>query len=60
MKREFDKKLLEYLICPITGESLLYDEDQHLLINISKTHGYKVKDGIPIMNQEEVLILRKE
>lgn len=45
-----DKKLLDILVCPITGDSLLYDSESDELIG-SKFR-YKIENNIPIMLAE--------
>jgi len=57
MEREFNRDLLNYLICPMTREELEYDEDKQLLVNLSETYGYKVKNGTPVMYPDEAVKL---
>ena len=48
-----DKKLLDILVCPITKDSLEYNEETNELISISAGLAYPIKDGIPVMLIEE-------
>ena len=42
-------KLLEILVCPLTGEKLSYDEAAQELIAKQAGLAYPVRDGIPIL-----------
>ena len=44
-----DPKLLEILVCPLTGEKLNYDETAQELIAKQAGLAYPVRDGIPIL-----------
>ena len=44
-----DPKLLEILVCPLTGEKLSYDETAQELIAEQAGLAYPIRDGIPIM-----------
>ena len=48
-----DKKLLEILVCPVSKNSLKYDENTNELICEESGLAYKIKDGIPVMLPEE-------
>ena len=48
-----DPKLLEILVCPLTGEKLSYDETTQELIAEQAGLAYPIKDGIPIMLEDE-------
>ena len=48
-----DKKLLELLVCPVTKGSLIYQPDTQELISRSARLAYPVRDGIPVMLEEE-------
>ena len=50
---EFDPKMLEALVCPVTQTTLSYDaEKQELLSNAAKM-AFPVRNGIPIMLLDE-------
>jgi uncharacterized protein YbaR (Trm112 family) len=48
-----DPKLLEILVCPVTKGRLEYDRAKQELISRSAKLAYPIRDGIPIMLQEE-------
>lgn len=49
----FDTKLLEILVCPVTKAKLQYDNDKEELICLPSGLAYPVRDGIPVMLEEE-------
>lgn len=50
---KLDPKLLEILVCPLTGEKLSYDEAAQELIAKKAGLAYPIRDGIPIMVSDE-------
>jgi len=50
---KIDPKLLEILVCPVTKGPLEYDADAQELISRQAGLAYPIRDGIPIMLQEE-------
>jgi len=52
-KRGVDRKLLEFLVCPVTKGPLRYDEEAQELISEQARLAYPIRDGIPIMLAEE-------
>ena len=48
-----DAKLLEILVCPVTKGPLVYDKEKQELISKSARLAYPVRDGIPVMIEEE-------
>lgn len=48
-----DTKLLELLVCPITKGPLQYDREKHELISRSARLAYPVRDGIPVLLENE-------
>ena len=48
-----DSKLLEMLVCPVTKGPLIYDRARQELISKSARLAYPVRDGIPVMLEEE-------
>lgn len=52
-----DAKLLDILVCPITKGPLVYDRDKQELISRSARLAYPVRDGIPVMLEEEARVL---
>tara|TARA_R110000782_G_scaffold53221_6_gene113491 strand:- start:1291 stop:1479 length:189 start_codon:yes stop_codon:yes gene_type:complete len=55
-----DKKLLEILVCPVTKGSLYYDKENQELISKSARLAYPIRDGIPVMLEDEARALRDE
>ena len=55
-----DKKLLEILVCPVTKGPLIYDEKNQELISRSARLAYPVRDGIPVMLEDEARTLSTE
>ncbi len=52
-KRGIDRKLLEFLVCPVTKGPLRYDDAAQELISEQARLAYPIRDGIPIMLAEE-------
>ncbi len=52
-----DAKLLDILVCPITKGPLVYDKDKQELISRSARLAYPIRDGIPVMLEEEARTL---
>jgi len=48
-----DAKLLEILVCPVTKGPLVYDRQRQELISKSARLAYPIRDGIPVMLEEE-------
>ena len=48
-----DPKLLEILVCPVTKGPLVYDRSKQELISKSARLAYPIKDGIPVMLEDE-------
>jgi uncharacterized protein len=48
-----DPKLLEILVCPVTKGPLTYDRQKEELISKSARLAYPVRDGIPVMLEDE-------
>jgi uncharacterized protein len=55
-----DAKLLELLVCPVTKGPLLYDRERQELISRSAQLAYPIRDGIPVMLEEEARKLTPE
>ena len=55
-----DPKLLEMLVCPVTKGPLVYDRERSELISRSARLAYPVRDGIPIMLEDEARKLSPE
>lgn len=48
-----DTKLLQILVCPVTKGPLTYNKTKNELISKSARLAYPIKDGIPVMLEEE-------
>ena len=55
-----NKKLLDILACPVTKGSLIYDKQAQELISKSARLAYPIKDGTPVMLEEEARTLTQE
>jgi uncharacterized protein YbaR (Trm112 family) len=55
-----DAKLLEILVCPITKASLTYKPERNELWCRASGLAYPVRDGIPIMLEEQARQLTPE
>jgi hypothetical protein len=55
-----DKKLLDILVCPVTKGPLIYDKEHQELISKSARLAYPIRDGIPIMLEDEARPLTDE
>ena len=55
-----DSKLLEMLVCPVTKGPLIYHRDRQELISRSARLAYPIRDGIPVMLEEEARKLSPE
>ncbi len=56
-KESIDPKLLEILVCPVTRGPLEYDAVAGELISRKAGLAYPIRDGIPIMLEDEARIL---
>ncbi len=55
-----DKRLLELLVCPVTKAPLVWrPELQELWCRASRL-AYPVRDGVPVMLEEEARVLTEE
>ncbi len=52
-----DTRLLELLVCPVTKGPLEYHRDQQELVSRSARLAYPVRDGIPILLENEARTL---
>ena len=55
-----DTKLLELLVCPVTKGPLDFDREKQELISRSARLAYPVRDGIPVMLENEARVLGEE
>ncbi|UXN03073.1 Trm112 family protein [Bartonella sp. HY406] len=59
MTSHTDRKMLELLVCPLTGATLEYDESRQELISQKARLAYIIRDGVPIMLASEARLLDK-
>lgn len=55
--REFDRHMLEVLVCPITHGLLEYDAAAQELVSRSASLAYPIRNGIPVMLPNEARAL---
>jgi len=48
-----DPRLLEVLICPVSGGPLRYDREANELISKKAKLAYQIREGVPIMLPDE-------
>jgi len=52
-----DPKLLELLVCPVTKGPMRFDKERQELISQSARLAYPVRDGMPILLENEARAL---
>jgi len=52
-----DRKMLELLVCPLTGDALYYDAESQELISSKAKLAYPIRNGVPIMLVSEARVL---
>jgi uncharacterized protein YbaR (Trm112 family) len=55
-----DAKLLEILVCPVTKGPLVYDRERQELVSASARLAYPIRDGIPVLLEDEARKLTPE
>ncbi|MEA3393471.1 MAG: Trm112 family protein [Pseudomonadota bacterium] len=55
-----DTRLLELLVCPVTKGPLEYNRDKQELISRSARLAYPIRDGIPVLLENEARALTDE
>ena len=55
-----DAKLLQILVCPVTKGPLIYDKKNNELISKSARLAYPIRDGIPVMLEDEARKLEEK
>lgn len=55
-----DPRLLEILVCPITKGPLDFHKDKQELWSVSARLAYPIRDGIPVMLEDEARKLSPE
>lgn len=55
-----DPKLLQILVCPVTKGPLIYNKANNELISKSARLAYPVRDGIPVLLEDEARKLQDD
>lgn len=55
-----DKRLLDILVCPVCKGPLIYDKSASELICKPDKLAYRIRDGIPVMLEQEARRLGEE
>lgn len=55
-----DAKLLEILVCPVTKGPLVFDRERGELVSRSARLAYPIRDGIPVLLEDEARKLSPE
>lgn len=50
---EFDRRMLEALVCPLTQTPLSYDADKQELVSKAAKLAFPIRAGIPVMLVDE-------
>ncbi len=53
MSGEWDRRMLEALICPVTHQLLRFDANKGELISESAQLAFPIRNGIPVMLVDE-------
>jgi len=48
-----DRRMLEFLVCPVTRGPLDYDPDRRELVSRNAGLAFPIQDGIPVMLADE-------
>ncbi|HEU4377986.1 MAG TPA: Trm112 family protein, partial [Hyphomicrobiaceae bacterium] len=59
-EEQIDPRLLELLVCPRTKTSLIYDETRKELVSRAARLAYPIREGIPIMLEDEARPVEEE
>ncbi len=49
----FDRRMLEFLVCPVTRGPLVYDAGRQELVSKGAGLAFPIHDGIPVMLVDE-------
>ena len=52
-QRRCDPRVLQWLVCPLTKTTLVYDEARQELVSAAARLAYPIRDGIPVMLPDE-------
>ena len=54
---QFDPKMLEALVCPMTQATLVYDAEKQELASKSANVAFPIRNGIPVRLMDEARVL---
>jgi uncharacterized protein YbaR (Trm112 family) len=54
---QFDPKMLEALVCPMTQSTLVYDAGKQELVSKAANVAFPIRNGIPVMLMDEARTL---
>ncbi|MEM9585073.1 MAG: Trm112 family protein [Pseudomonadota bacterium] len=57
---QFDRRMLDGLVCPVSQGTLSYDAEKQELVSKSGKVAFPIRDGIPIMLVDEARELSKD
>ena len=52
-QQAFDPKMLEALVCPLTGTTLHFDAKAQELISDAARLAFPIRNGVPVMLEDE-------
>jgi uncharacterized protein YbaR (Trm112 family) len=55
-----DPKLLDLLVCPLCKGPLVYDKSAQELVSVESGLAYPIRDGIPVMIEDDARRLTPE
>ncbi|KAK7493822.1 hypothetical protein BaRGS_00014963 [Batillaria attramentaria] len=58
--RQFDEKLLEHLVCPLSKKDLRYDKQRNELVCDEIGVAYPIVNGIPNLVPQDARMLKKD
>ena len=59
-RSSFDAKMLEAIVCPLTGHVLRYDAAANELISERARLAFPIRNGIPVMLEDEARVLEDD
>ena len=59
-EQEFDRRMLEVLVCPRTHATLTYDAERQELVSKNAGLAFPIRNGIPVMLLDEARELRDD
>ena len=57
-KKEFDLKILDIIVCPVTKQKLTFDKKNQQLISKKAKLAYPIRQGIPILLVDEAIKIK--